>query len=126
MRDPLGRATILVVEDDRATSDLLRDAFEDEGFRCIAASSGEVAVQLARDETPSLITLDLDLPDTDGHSVLHRLRADQQTAAIPVMVVSCFDQHLPEHDRHSVAGVLHKPVDVSELTAAAREAIAAE
>ena len=64
---PTRRRTVMVVEDDRGTSDLLRDIVEDQGLRCVPASEGLIALEMALDERPSLITLDLDLPDTDGH-----------------------------------------------------------
>src|ERR687888_2271475 len=100
---PFGRKTILVVEDDRATSDVLRDTLEAEGYRCIPASEGHFALQMARDEQPSLITLDLDLPDTDGHAVLHGLKRDEATRDIPVIVISGFADMLPEQDRAALA-----------------------
>ncbi len=111
------RKTVLVVEDDRATSDLLRDVVEDEGFRFVPAIEGHLAVQLARDERPSAITLDLDLPDTDGHAVLHRLLAGEQTREIPIIVITGHAKFLPDNDCHRVAGVLEKPLDVAVLAA---------
>ena len=111
----LGRKTVLVVEDDRATSDLLRTVVEDEGFRCVPATEGHIAVELARDERPQLITLDLDLPDTDGHAVLHRLLADERTRDIPIVVVTGHSRYLPAHDEGRVAGVVDKPVDLANL-----------
>jgi CheY-like chemotaxis protein len=122
--DPLGRKTILVIEDDRAVSNLLRDALEAEGYRCVAASEGQSALELARDEQPSLITLDIDLPDTDGHRVLHGLRADQATSAIPIVVVSGYSGLLPGGDRAGLAALLPKPVDLGALASIVREALA--
>ena len=112
---PLRRKTILVVEDDRSTSDLMRDALEAEGFRCLLAVEGRFALQMAREERPSLITLDLDLPDTDGHAVLHGLKSDAATRDTPVVVISAYEGALPEHDRPGLAGYLTKPVDLADL-----------
>lgn len=109
------RKTVLVVEDDRLTSDLLRTVVEAEGFRCVPASEGQMAVQLAHEEQPSLITLDLDLPDTDGHAVLHRLLGDERTRDIPIVVVSGYGSFLPGTDGDRVVRVLDKPVDLEEL-----------
>lgn len=119
----LKRKTILVVEDDRSISDLLRDALEAEGYRCIPASEGHLALEMARQERPSLITLDLDLPDTGGHAVLHGLRHDESTRDIPVVVVSGYAGTLPPPDRHGLAAVLHKPIDVEALAGAVRAAL---
>ena len=119
----LRRKTILIVEDDRATSDLMRDALEAEGYRCVPASEGRLALEIARDEQPCLITLDLDLPDTHGHAVLHGLKNDSVTRDIPVMVVSAFERALPAADRSGLAGYLTKPVDLKALALTVRAAV---
>ena len=118
------RKTVLVVEDDRATSDLLRTVVEDQGFRFVPASEGHIALELARDERPSLITLDLDLPDTDGHAVLHRLLSDERTSHIPIVVVTGFSRYLPDKDCQRVAGVLEKPFDLERLAGVMRTVLA--
>jgi DNA-binding response OmpR family regulator len=120
------RKTVLVVEDDRATSDLLRTIVEEQGFRCVPASEGHVALELARDERPSLITLDLDLPDTDGHAVLHRLMGDERTRDIPVVVVTGYSRFLPDADGRRIAGVLEKPLGLDELPGVLRTMLAAD
>jgi CheY-like chemotaxis protein len=89
---------------------------EEQGLRFVPATEGHLALELARDERPSLITLDLDLPDTDGHAVLHRLMADERTRDIPIVVVTGHARYLPDKDCHRVAGVLEKPLDVAGLT----------
>ena len=61
------------------------------------------------------ITLDLDLPDTDGHAVLHRLLADERTRNIPMVVVTGHSRYLPADDENRVAGVFEKPLDVANL-----------
>jgi two-component system, OmpR family, alkaline phosphatase synthesis response regulator PhoP len=124
LASPFRRKTILVVEDDRSTSDLVRDALEAEGYRCVPATEGHLALEMARDERPSLITLDLDLPDTDGHAVLHTLRQDASTRDIPIVVISAFARMLPEPDRAGLAGVLAKPFDPAALAGAVRSALA--
>lgn len=115
---PLRRKTILVVEDDRGASDFVRDALEAEGYRCVPASEGRLALDMAREEQPCLITLDLDLPDTDGHAVLHGLKLDAVTSGIPVVVISAFERGLPAADRAGLAGYFTKPVDLDALTTA--------
>jgi CheY-like chemotaxis protein len=113
---PTRRKTVMVVEDDRGTSDLLRAIVEDQGMRCVPASDGLTALEMAVDEQPSLITLDLDLPDTDGHRVLHRLLGDDRTRDIPIILVTGYSRFLPDTDCHRVAAVLEKPIDVDVLS----------
>jgi CheY-like chemotaxis protein len=120
------RKTVLVVEDDRPTSDLLRSIVEGEGWRFVPANEGLIALELAVEERPSLITLDLDLPDTDGHRVLHRLLADERTCEIPIVLVTAHRRFLPESDCHRVTAVLEKPFDIDVLVRLLHEALDAE
>ena len=99
-------------------------ALEAAGFRCIPASEGQTALEMARSERPSLITLDLDLPDTYGHAVLHGLKGDEATRDIPVVVVSAFADRLPRADLPVVAALLAKPVDIVALTETVEGALA--
>jgi len=110
------RKTVLVVEDDRSTSDLLRAIVEEQGLRFVPASEGLIGLDLALEEHPILITLDLDLPDTDGHRVLHRLLSDDRTRDIPIILVTSYRRFLPETDCHRVAAVMEKPFDTDRLS----------
>jgi CheY-like chemotaxis protein len=119
------RPTVLVIEDDRATSDLIRDVVEAEGFRFVPANEGHLAVSIAIEERPDLITLDLDLPDTDGHAVLHRILADDRTRHTPIVVVTGFSRYLPDGDCHRVAAVFEKPFEIGELSRVLSDLLAA-
>ncbi|MBV9526362.1 MAG: response regulator, partial [Candidatus Dormibacteraeota bacterium] len=81
--------TVLYVEDNLATVDLMEDVFAMRpGIRMINALQGSIALDLAREHNPSLIVLDLHLPDMSGDQVLKQLREDSQTASIPVVMFS--------------------------------------
>ena len=80
--------TVLVVEDDPWTRTVLTELLADEGYRVMRAASGIQALQLARSHSPDVIVLDLNLPGKSGLEVLRALRANEQTATIPVIVVS--------------------------------------
>ncbi len=80
--------TILVVEDDADTLQLIALQLRQEGFDVLTASRGEEALELAHTPGVALITLDIMLPDITGMDVLRRLKADRETADIPVIVVS--------------------------------------
>lgn len=108
------KATVLVVDDDDAITALIQAALEDEGYRVLAAVNG-AALQLARDEHPNLILLDIMMPDMDGVEVSRRLRADPATADIPIVAMSA-------HSRlRATAGImaaddrLPKPFDLADL-----------
>lgn len=80
---------ILVVEDDEAIRDVIRFALESNGYGdVIAAGDGESGLQLARREQPSLVLLDLMLPQLDGLSVCRELKRDKTTRNIPVIMLT--------------------------------------
>ncbi|HVE93814.1 MAG TPA: ATP-binding protein, partial [Acidimicrobiales bacterium] len=81
--------SILYVEDNLANVKLVeRILARRPEVTCIVAMQGGIALDLALEHQPSLILLDLHLPDVSGEEVLRRLRADQRTAAIPIVVLS--------------------------------------
>lgn len=78
---------LLVVNDDEIGRYATVRALEAAGFRVVEASTGEQALDLAQ-SLPDLILLDVKLPDLDGFEVCRRLKADRQTAVIPVLHLS--------------------------------------
>lgn len=110
------RRTVLVVEDDRPTSELLVALLEDRGFRAVPAYDGKSALRLVRQVKPNLITLDLALPGgMNGHQLLDHLKADPLTRDIPIVVISAYTQILPAGERKKLAYLLGKPFDVQEV-----------
>ena len=79
---------ILVVEDDEDLAELIRYNLEKESFVVKAAGSGEEAVRAAAAEPFDLVLLDLMLPGIDGLEVCRRLKADQRTARLPIVMVT--------------------------------------
>jgi PAS domain S-box-containing protein len=85
----LGAGKVLVVDDDRDTLDLLRQALTAQGFKVRTTGSGRRAMQLAHEDRPDLILLDLKLPGgMDGYQVLTHLKQSEDTASIPVIVIT--------------------------------------
>ncbi|MEF2229709.1 MAG: ATP-binding protein [Pseudodesulfovibrio sp.] len=105
--DAQGGPLILVVDDDPVLARFLTQVFEGDGFRVRVASSGEGAVELARDLMPGLITMDLMMPGMDGRSAIRCLRRNPFTRHIPILVLSALS------DGFSAGGdvALTKPVD---------------
>lgn len=81
-------ATVLVIEDEEDIRELIRYNLEREGFRVIEAASGEEALPLVRSRAPDLILLDLMLPGIQGLEVCRRIRGREETAAIPLIMVT--------------------------------------
>jgi DNA-binding response OmpR family regulator len=86
---PSGSArTVLVVEDDRAISDALRDRLVSEGHRVLQAFDGPSAVATGLEERPDAVLLDVMLPGFDGHEVCRRLHA---VWPVPVLMLTARD-----------------------------------
>ena len=117
------RPTVVVVEDDRRSFDLLRVYLEGAGARVVSARDGEEGLDTVRRLSPAGVVLDILLPGIDGWEVLAQLKADPGTAAIPVIVVSMLD----ERGRGFALGAaeyLVKPVSKDQLLAALYRAAA--
>ena len=111
--------TILVVEDNLLSAKLLEHQLKRDGYRVLIASNGFQGLKMAQANFPDLILLDLMLPGLDGFEVLNRLRADPQTADVPVVIVSAKSQ--PD-DRQMAARIganayLPRPSSRAELLA---------
>ena len=111
---PAPSPLVLVVDDDRATRELITRGLEKEGFRVLAAASGEEALRLAREKRPEVISLDVLMPGMDGWTVLRSLKSDPLTASIPVVMVSMLDDRDIGHAL-GAADYLTKPVDREKL-----------
>ncbi|MFB7891445.1 GAF domain-containing protein [Microbacterium sp. NPDC056044] len=90
--DGAGRATIVVVEDDRASLDLISAYLDGLGVDVVIARDGDEGLSAIRRHAPAAVLLDIRLPRTDGWEVLRRVRTDAATAAVPVIVVSIVDE----------------------------------
>src|SRR5664280_3215292 len=80
--------TVLIVDDEQDVLDLLVYHLQKAGFKIATARDGATALQKARDEMPSLIILDLMLPQLDGTEVCRQLKADSKTAPIPIIMLT--------------------------------------
>jgi two-component system phosphate regulon response regulator PhoB len=79
---------ILIVDDEQDVLDLLVYNLQKAGYKTISARDGATALQKARNEVPSLIVLDLMLPQMDGTEVCRHLKADPKTAHIPIIMLT--------------------------------------
>ena len=114
---------ILVVEDNPKNLKLVRDVLQFSGYEVIEATSGEDGVRLAASEHPDLILMDLQLPGIDGAEALRRIRASEQTRAVPVVAVTAFAM---DHDRQNAfdsgfTGYVEKPISVRRLPQQVRD-----
>src|SRR5260221_2733172 len=84
---PLQRK-VLVVEDNELNRRLLEVRLEIHGYEALTTSMGAAALDIAREQQPDLILMDIQLPDISGTEAIRRLKADEQTRDIPIIVVT--------------------------------------
>jgi signal transduction histidine kinase/CheY-like chemotaxis protein len=82
------RGTVLIIDDDHATHDLLERDLSDQGYKVLHALSGRAGLKVAKAARPDLITLDIIMPDLDGWSVLKALKDDPELREIPVVLAT--------------------------------------
>ena len=109
-----GATTVLVIDDDPATHELVQRTLAREGFGTVGAMSGAEGIALAHALRPAVIALDVVMPGQDGWQVLRALKADPALADIPVVMVTLLDER-PLALSLGAAGYLGKPIDRDEL-----------
>jgi PAS domain S-box-containing protein len=121
-----GAGKILYIEDNLSNLTLVEEMLaEHPGIELLTAMQGGLGLDLARQHSPDLILLDLHLPDLRGHEVLARLRQDEVTRDIPVVVISA-DATARQIQRLMAAGArsyLTKPLDIGEFFRVIDEAL---
>ena len=106
------RPIILVIDDEQAILDLLREMLQDEGYTVLVAENGQRGIEQTLDAQPDLILTDLMMPVMDGHTLSRRLRAEPRTAQIPLILISA--AYRP-HDDDLFDAVLAKPFNIADL-----------
>ncbi len=112
-------ARVLVVDDNEAAREISLRVLEQAGFEVVLASSGSEAIDLATQQLPDVVILDVMMPEMDGWQVLESLRSTEATCEIPVIIQSMVNER-DMGDMMSVDGYLLKPVDKVRLLAAVR------
>lgn len=117
--------TILAVDDETDVLLLVKTALQAEGYRVLTAPDGVEAFKTAREEKPDLILLDVMMPEMDGFQVLEKIRQDDGTCRIPVIMLT----GLTERERIRTAlergtkYYITKPFDFHDLIGKVRMAI---
>ena len=116
---------ILIVEDDRISQKMVRDALQAGGYETAEAESGEAALKKVAEHTPDLILMDIRLPGIDGLETTRRLKADPQTAAIPIVAVTA--HAMPEDEsiirEAGCEAYMPKPLRFSSLMSLVRNVL---
>ena len=119
--------SILVADDYEDNRELLRLMLEVAGYRIREARNGRECVEMARDELPDLILVDLSMPLLDGYGVLRELRGDERTRHIPLVAVTAFADTDRERALNSgFNAYLSKPFRSKDLLATVEHLLAPE
>ena len=116
---------VLVVDDSETVVNFLRMVLESQQYEVDTASDGNEGLAKAHQSLPDLIITDSLMPGMDGFSLLHALRADPATEAVPVIMLTSGDPHDPDHivrDPQPNAFV-KKSADLEPLLAEVRQAL---
>ena len=110
-------SVILIVEDNEKNMILVRDVLQFKGYQTLEAATGTEGLRLAKEKLPDVVLMDIQLPDTDGITVLGKLRADPMTTKIPVLAVSA--SVMPDEQQRIVASgfdaYITKPINVKSF-----------
>jgi DNA-binding response OmpR family regulator len=98
--------TVLAIEDDLEVLGIIRAHLAGAGYRVLVAAEGQAGLELARMHPVDLITLDVHMSPVDGRDVFNRLRADDATRKIPVLMVTVADSLIGDL---GADGVVSKP-----------------
>ena len=109
--------TVLMIDDESNSRKIVKLLLEREGFRVLTAANGEEGLILAKVEQPHVVLLDVMMPKMNGYETLKRLREDQDTHGIPVIMVTARGT---EHDiatSFRLGAVFHieKPYETKDL-----------
>jgi DNA-binding response OmpR family regulator len=108
---------ILIVEDQRATADMLRSYFEIQGYTVDTVGWGERAIAFVEETIPDLVMLDIRLPDIDGYEVCRHLRSHERTKHIPIIFLTEKREKSAKLKGLELGAIdyITKPFDIQEL-----------
>src|SRR4051812_21157905 len=109
-------AKILVVDDERDVTEMLRFFLTKQGHAVITASDGQEGLEMAHKETPDMIVLDVMMPEMDGFTMNSRLLEDPATRNIPILILTAKGRVREMFAMaHNVRCYIEKPFEPSDL-----------
>lgn len=106
--------TILLIEDSLENTILVERVLEANGYEMRHASDGETGIQVAVEELPDLVLIDIGLPDIDGHTVVTLLRQITELEGVPLVAITAWPADIAQEmcQRYGYDGVIIKPISV--------------
>lgn len=114
----VGLPTIVIVEDNQAIAEFLKDLLYDD-YRCLVALNGKTGLRLCKEILPDLIITDIMMPVMDGIKMCEELRSNAATASIPIIVLTAVEDKKYElfTARHRIDAFVTKPFDSNYIVA---------
>ena len=109
---------ILIVDDEPGVVNVVKQFLKGNGYQFLEANDGSTAIEMARTNEPSLVVLDLALPDMNGYQVIERLKQHEQTSDIPVLLLSGYavdEERLEQIDSRTSFPFIPKPIKLDVL-----------
>ncbi len=118
---------VLIIEDNDKNRKLVRDVLHVKGYKTIEAETAEAGLNLAAEQSPALILMDIQLPGMDGITALKQLKADAKTKSIPVIAVtaSAMSFKRPTMLAEGFDGYQTKPISLKDFLGEIERVLAA-
>ncbi len=103
---------VLIADDEESAREILREILNSAGYETIEAADGYEALNLAREEKPDLIILDIMMPQLSGWEVMLKMKNDEEISSIPILISTAKEETKPlfrEQLGTGVEGFLSKP-----------------
>ncbi len=97
--------SVLIVDDDPSLLDMYVERIKKEGAIVLEASDGEGAIQMAKENHPAVILLDIMMPKINGFEVLKNLKSDSDTAKIPIVILTALADDQKRREALSIGAV---------------------
>jgi DNA-binding response OmpR family regulator len=94
---------------------VLHNFFTLKGYEVVLAANGEQALELAESEMPKAILLDINMPGIDGMETCRRLRADEKTRLIPIILITAYGATKTEASDTGADDIIYKPFDMRDI-----------
>lgn len=107
---------VLVADDEKFVRMLMCELLMKEGYEVIETADGKEAVELARKENPHVILMDISMPVMDGIEACKKLKKDEKTKYIPILVITAVGTSKMEAIAAGADDFLHKPFDLEEIS----------
>jgi CheY-like chemotaxis protein len=108
---------VLLIDDEKLLRITTSMLLKHHGFEIITAENGEQGIELVYKHTPDTILLDVMMPDMDGWEVLRRLKTDEKTCSIEIIIFTACDMPVPDDilERFGNFTILKKPFQIQQL-----------